>query len=197
MTEREISIKPGDWVRITPLWPGIWNVYRVLAGFKEDEWSIDEPLKPSKRILVFCHRLVNDSWKRSFAHQSCEVSLVRPADNAEKKRLNALLSSDRKLRKAFEQYQTKQNRIDLVANIGFGGLTKKETANFAKLCDEIFGDRIDAGFTIPQVLGLLREHGLEKNRHELPQQVTLQLTCINHELRSDEFVHKEYRVLPF
>jgi hypothetical protein len=190
-------VKPGEWVRLTPLWPGIWKVYRVLAGFKETEWSLDVSPKKSKRVLIFCHRLVNDSWKRSFLHQSCEISYVRPVSHEERTRLNGLLSTDSRLRKAFEQYQVKQNRIDLIANIAFGGFTKTQSADFAELCDEIFSNRIEAGLTIPDVLQLLQEHGLDGNRDELPQQVTLQLTCINHELRGDEFMHKKYRTLPY
>jgi hypothetical protein len=190
-------VKSGDWVRLTPLWPGIWRVYRVLAGFKETEWSVEVSPKKSKRVLIFCHRLVNDSWKRSFSHQTCEISYVRPVGHEERTRLNGLLSTDSKLRKTFEQYQVKQNRIDLIADIGFGGFTKTQSANFAKLCDEMLANRIQAGLTIPEVLKLLHENGLEGKIHELPQQMTLQLTCINHELRSDEFTHKEYRILPF
>ena len=86
--------------------------------------------------------------------------------------------------------------IDLVANIGFGGLTG-EAANFSTLCDEMLADRISAGITIREVLLMLREKGLDKYRAQLPQQVTLQLTSINHELRGDEFEYRKYRVLPF
>lgn len=130
MENTQISVNPGDWVRVAPLWPGIWKVDRVLAGFNEVEWSLSVPPKTSNRALVFCHRIVNDSWKRSFSHQSCELSCVRPVEPEEKWRLDALLASDGKLSEAFERYCLKPDRIDLIANIGFGGLKKKEISRF-------------------------------------------------------------------
>ena len=186
----------GDWVRLTPLWPGIWKVYRVLADFKEDECFLHAPLRQSEPVLLFCHRLVNDSWKRSFAHHICERSHASQIATEDNNRIHRLLSLDGKLRKAFEQYGAKQARIDLVVNIGLGGFAKKEIADFGERCRRILAARIQAGLTIREVLQLLAEHGMEENRHELPRQMTLQLVCINHELRGDEFVHKEYRVLP-
>lgn len=183
-------------MRLTPILPGVWKVYRVLAGFKEDEWSPGAPLKSSKRVLVFCHRLVNDSWKRSFSHNCCEVSLVRPISMEDHKRVQAALSDD-DLRKAFEQYGKEKNRIDLIANLGFGGLSKKAAGNFAKLSHKMFADRIGQGMTMREILLVLQEHGLVENQGEIPRQVTLQFTCINHELRGDEFVHREFRTLPF
>jgi hypothetical protein len=192
-----IAIKHGDWVRITPLWPGIWKVYRILAGFKEFQCSLDEPETTSNRVIVFCHRVVNDSWKRSFSHNCCEVSLIRPVSPDERKRITGLLSSDQKLRTAFEKYQSKQNRIDSITNISFGGLTEDSLRDFAGLCHQIFSHRIDNGINLREVLVALREHGLYQLMHELPRQVTLQLISINHELRGDEFVFRQFRVLNF
>ena len=192
----KIGVKSGDWVRLTPLWPGIWKVYRILSGFKENRWSLGEPLVPSKRVIVFCHRVVNDSWKRSFSHQSCELLYVSSLEPDERNRLDALLVSDTKLQASFEKYQAKQNTIDLIANIAFGGLSKRAVASFPTLCDKMLGTRIDAGITIREVLLVLQEHGLYKHMRDLPQQVTLQLTSINHELRGDETVYRKYRVLP-
>ena len=44
---------------------------------------------------------------------------------------------------------------------------------------------------------MLRDHDLYKHMEDLPQQRTLQLASLNHELRGNEFVFKEYRVLNF
>ena len=195
--EMKTAIKPGDWIRLTPLWPGIWSVSRILSGFKEDQWSLDAPLKTSERVIVFCHRVVNDSWKRSFSHQCCELSHVRPLDFEDGRHIEALLSSDNKLRTAFERYRAKRNTIDLIANIAFGGLTTETATNFADLCNEMLADRIGTGMTLREVLLVLREHGLDQHRKEIPQQVTLQLTSTNHELRGHEFVFTRYRALGF
>jgi hypothetical protein len=190
-----MEIDTGDWIRITPLWPGIWNVYRVLAGFNENRWSLNEPLRRSEHTLVFCHRLVSDSWKRSFSHQCCDFSYVRPLDGDDRRQLDLLLSSDDKLRIAFEKYQTAHDVIDLVANISFGGMPDRSLNGFSDLCNQMLARRIGVGMTIDEVLGALREVGLDKYQRALPRQVTLQLVSVNHELRDDEFVYRRYRAL--
>lgn len=192
-------VKVGDWVRIPQLWPGIWQVYRVLSGFNEDVCSLDddEPVRTTKRTLVFCHRLLNDPWNRSFSHQCCEISLVVPAATQEKQRLRKLLSSDEKLKAAFAAYKLKQNRIDSIVNIAFGGFTPKEKAGFAARCEQMLAGRIEAGLSLRQIARLLQQHGLYRRKGRLPSQCTLQLTCVNHELRGKDFVFRQWRVLDF
>lgn len=192
-----ISIKEGDWVRIPSLWPGIWKVSRTLGGFKEDRWSLDDPLQPSKRTLVFCHRLLNDSWQRSFSHQCCEISLINPLSPPDLKKLGVLLSENPKLVAAFEKYQSATKGIDLVANLGFGGFNKKEIGEFSRICAAMLAERIDTGLTMDDVLRELRERGLDSNMGKLPQQATLQLVSGRHELRGDRFVYRRYRTLGF
>ena len=191
-----ISIKAGDWVRVPSLWRGVWMVGRVLE-FKEDRWSLDDPLKPSNRTLVFCYRLFNDSWQRSFFHQSCDISLVCTLSAPDLKKVNALLSENAKLLAAFKKYQASAKPIDLVANLGFGGMDEKEVAEFPGICAEMRGERIGAGLTMDDVLHLLRERGLDSKSGECPQQATLQLICEGHELRGDRFVYRQYRTLNF
>ena len=191
-----ISIKAGDWVRVPSLWRGVWMVGRVLE-FKEDRWSLDDPLKLSNRTLVFCHRLFNDSWQRSFFHQSCDISLVCSLSAPDLKKVNALLSENAKLLAAFKKYQASAKPIDLVANLGFGGMDEKEVAEFPGICAEMLGERIGAGLTLDDVLHLLRGRGLDSKSHELPKQSTLQLICGGHELREDRFVYRRYRTLKF
>ena len=51
------------------------------------------------------------------------------------------------------------------------------------------------GLTMDEVLGTLREDGIETHRGKLPQQVTLQLISADHELRGDRFLYRRYRTL--
>ena len=191
------SIATGDWLRIPSLWPGIWRVSRVLTGFKEDRWSLDEPLKPSERSIVFCHRIVNETWQRSFSHQSCEISFVRQPSSDDREKLKSLLASDTKLLAAFEKYRTTTKTNDLVANVGFGELSAQQASDFPRLCDEMLAGRIDTGLTMDEVLRLLRENSLDSYKHKFPQQTSLQLTSVNHELLGDRFLYKRYRTLAF
>jgi preprotein translocase subunit Sec63 len=55
--------------------------------------------------------------------------------------------------------------------------------------------RIDEGVTLDQVLHLMRSRGLDSLTQKNPQQATLQLVSLNHELRGDEFLYRRYRVL--
>jgi hypothetical protein len=191
------SIKVGDWVRIPELWPGIWMVYRTLSGFRDERWSLDKPLKPANKTYVFFFRLCNDSWQRSFYHESCEISLVRRLSPPDLKKLKALLSANPKLLAAFEKYKSSTKPINLVANIGFGGMNEEEKKEFPRVCAEMLADRIDVGLTIDDVLRMLRERGLDSRQGEMPQQATLQLTCVDHELRGDRFLYRRFRTLGF
>src|SRR5260370_33390749 len=99
------SIQTGDWIRIPSLWPGIWKVYRVLSGFTEDRWSLDEELRPPGRCLLFCYRIVNDSWRRPFFHQCCDKMLSRAVLSGDRKRVEELLLSEMNVSRACETYQ--------------------------------------------------------------------------------------------
>jgi hypothetical protein len=189
------TTKVGDWVRVPSLWPGIWKVSRVLAGFSEDRWSLDEPLQPSQRSILFCHRMVNDSWKRSFSYQCCEAALTRTLSDSEQRRIETLLTSDKRFVAAFEKYQATTKTIDLIANLGFGGLGEDESGEFPSVCDKLLADRIEDGLTMDDVLGLLRSSWLDSHRRRLPQQVTLQLIATGHEVRDGRFVYRRYRSL--
>jgi hypothetical protein len=189
------TVQTGDWVRMPSLFPGIWRVSKTLAGFKENRWSLGEPSIKSSRTLVFCYRIVNDSWKRAFSHQSCEASFVQPLALDELQRLQALILSGKELTKAFERYQIKNPKIDLIANLSLGGLSDQSVDRFPNLCNEMLADRIKAGVTLDEVLMLLQTRGLNAHIHMIPRRVTLQLVSIGHELRKDEFVYRRYRVL--
>ena len=195
MPDTKVTMKVGDWIRITPLWPGIWKISRVLADFKESRWSLSEPSVISPRTLVFCHRIANDLWKRSFSFQCCEISYVIPLGPEDLQQLQSCLLSDSKLLKAFEKYQSTTKSIDLVANLAFGGLSEQNFMQFQGLCDEMLAGRIHEGVTLDEVLMLLQAHGLDSQMRVFPLQVTLQLISTNHELRCDEFVYRRYRAL--
>src|ERR1035441_4579371 len=144
------DVKPGTWVRMPALHPGMWKVSKAIRGFMEDRWSLDEPSRKSTRTLVFSYRVVNDLWKRSFSVCSCEASFVQALSADDGKRLEASVLSDAKLMKDWERYQAKTKLPDLIANLPFGEL--KEIEGFSKLCDEMLANRIDSGVTVDEVL---------------------------------------------
>ncbi len=171
-------------------------MYRVLSGFMEDRWSLGEELKSSERCLLFCYRLVNDSWRRSFSHQCCEASIAQAVPQKDRERAETLLF-DKKLARAFEKYQAASMPIDLVANLGFGEFTDRELEDFPQTCSRLLGDCIEAGITLDEVLGILHNGGLDAHRHKFPHQATLQFVSLGHELRGDRFLYRRYRTLGF
>jgi len=197
MPDVNTNVQPGDWIQISRLFPGIWKVSRVLSGFKEHRWSLNEPSIISLRTVVFCHRIVNDSWKRSFAFQCCELSYVSKLTLEDLVHLEALLVADTKLSKAFDKYKDSCKTLGSIANLAFGGFSDQEVTQFSDKCGEMLASRIDNGVTLDEVLVLLESHGLDSNMRTYPILRTLQLVSVDHELRGDEYVYRQYRVFIF
>ncbi len=190
-------MKPGVWIRIAALFPGVWKVYRVLSNFQEDRWSLEDPAVKSTRVLVFCYRLVNDNWKRSFSHQVVELFYVTPLTKEDSRKLDDLEKSDPKLLRAFEKYQEKAKALDLIANISLGGLSREQESPFPAICAEMLADRIEDGITLDQALEALQSRGLDSCMRKYPQLATLQLVSIGHELRGEQFLYRQFNVLNF
>jgi len=196
MSEKH-SVVPGNWIKIPALFPGIWLVSRVLSNFHEDRWNLDDPKKISDRTLVFCDRLVSNTWNRSFARQCCEASYVAHLDEEDNTRLRALVAGNSKLMSAFEKYCSTKAQLDLVSNISMGRLADRDVSNFPQFCSDMLASRISSGVTLDEVLLLLRERNYEKHIAATPRQVTLQLVSTGHELRGSDFVFRKYRTLGF
>lgn len=188
-----MTIKDGAWVRLRSLWPGIWRVSRVLSGFNEIQWDLDATPVRSSRTLLFCDRVVNDKWKRSFATQSCEISYAAPLSSDELSELESHL--DAGLTDSFREYQSTPHPINLIANISLGGMPDELANQFPSVCERILAARIGEGLTVPETLKLLAAEDLMRYKSQNPTRVTLQLTCVDHEINLNEFVFREFRIL--
>jgi hypothetical protein len=138
---------------------------------------------------------VNDSWKRSFSHQCCEIFFAEPLNSLELQRLNDEILSDTKLTNAFKRYRSTVKPIDFAANLTMGGFSEESLRDFPRLCDQMLAASIGDGVTLDDVLVLLAEHGLDQNIRKYPQQATLQLVSPAFEIRSDDLVYRSYRSL--
>jgi|SRR5580658_7563842 hypothetical protein len=190
-----MTIVEGAWIRVKALWPGIWKVSRVISGFNEIQWNLDAAPVRSTRTLIFIDRIVNDKLKRSFRSNCCEVSYASLLNESELEQLETLLASDSALRESFAKYQSTPHPLDLIANISLGAMSDELAGRFPSICDEIFGPCIEQGMTIPEVLPKLAERDLIQYKSKNPARVTLQLTCLDRELRSSDFVFRRYRTL--
>ena len=188
-----VKITDGTWVTMRSLWPGIWRVSRTLSGFNEIQWDLSATPIRSSRTLLFCDRVVNDKWKRSFATQSCEISFAAPLSSEGLNELESHLDAD--LKDSFRKYQSKPHPIHLIAKISLGGIPDELVSDLPSMCERVLVPRIGQGLTTPEVLKLLGDEGLIRYKSQNPAQVTLQLTCVDHEIKLNEFVFREFRML--
>jgi hypothetical protein len=172
-------------------------VWRVLKGFNELRFSLDAPKSPSPRTLVFSHRLVNTSWKRSFSKECAEASLVSRISPDEESKIQELLESNTPLKKAFEKYRTENSALDLIVNIGLGQIPGSDRERLRAACDLHLGTSVDNRLTMDEVLAALRNAGYYDYLGKTPTSATVQLISVDHEVRDHEFLLRYKRVLDF
>ncbi|ESP90536.1 hypothetical protein [Pseudoalteromonas luteoviolacea] len=102
------NIKIGDWVR--SYGSGIWRVHRILELSDFDIQS----QSCKTRTIVFSSRFVNDSYKRSFSTECCDLAFVSHLDSDEKDELESFIENNPELVAKFDTYQPK--RIDAIYN---------------------------------------------------------------------------------
>ncbi|WP_200890375.1 hypothetical protein [Pseudoalteromonas luteoviolacea] len=102
------NIKIGDWVR--SYGSGIWRVHRILELNDFDIPS--QSYKP--RTVVFSSRFVNDSYKRSFSTECCDLAFVSLLDSDEKDELDSFIENNPELVAKFDTYKPKS--IDAIYN---------------------------------------------------------------------------------
>ena len=190
-----MQVGRGAWVRLSGLFPGIWQIADVIE-VKEQRWSLAEPPVERKRTSIFCHRLVNDIWKRSFSYTSCDVSWARELSVSDQRQLEAFRAENPALQTAFGKYKAKLKPLDAIANVGFGGMSAELLGRFSRECDLLLAHRIERGITLEDFLLLLQGSELEPYMSRMPNQRTLQLVCSGHELRDDQFLYCRFNILP-
>lgn len=189
------TVDVGDWVQSYSM--GIWRVSRVLSGFCEPRFSLESPKTMSPRTLVFAHRLLNASWKRSFSIEAAERRFVSLIEPEEKSRILAMLESDPALKKAFEKYQVTHGTPDLVVNIGLGELPGGDRKQLRAACEARLGPYAGNGMSMDEALLALSAAGYYNCIGKMPNSATVQLISKGHEVRHNEFVLRYNRVLDF
>ena len=185
------DLKRGDWVR--PYSKGIWRVSRILTGFNEFRYRLSEPKVPSHRTLVFSNRLVNDAWKRSFASECSNATLVTKLSDDERQRVEELLRNPR-LSTAFDKYESTPKPVDLIVNLRFGPMPQADRERFAHAMEEVLELPMRGGMTLDEVLECIRAAGFEDYSGKVPEVAGVQLVSPGHELRGSDFVMRHYRV---
>ena len=188
------AVKIGDWIR--PYSKGIWRVSRVLRDFNEFRYRLSEPKVRSQRVPIFSNRLVNDSWKRSFATECSEQAWVTAISSEDQQKIDQLLK-DEKLRNAFEKFEGAPKPIDLIVNLRFGPLPDADRKRFGTVISESLDELVQRGATLDEVLECVRAARYEDCMGSNPSVAGLQLVSPNHELRGAEFVIRRYQIREF
>ncbi len=180
----------GDW--ITSYSPGVWQVYRILEGFNELRYSLDERKKRSKRVIVFSKRLVDAAWKPAFKGESCAHSLTAPVSLEVQRRVDDLLSAQPDIRSAFDAYQPEPT--PLIVNLA---MNVPDRARLEEFGTKVLERELVGGIPLDHALVLLTKSGLAPCIGKTPFNATLQLGCRDHEVRDAEFILRDWRVYPF
>jgi len=183
-------MKVGDWVRSYS--KGVWQIYRILGGFYEPRFSLNEKRARSKRTLVFSKRLVNEKWKKSLSAECCEAAFIAPISKDKRSQVEQYLKDNTSAAKAFEAFR---KPIDLILNIGFSLPDRLTTESFGAEMSSLIASSMVRGLTLDEVLRVMEKSELNQFKGKLPVKCTLQLVSPDHKVKNGEFIIHEYRVL--
>lgn len=179
----------GEWVKAYR--QGIWQIHRILHTPSEMRYSLSSPRVTSSGITVFVRRFVDAKWRPAFTTECCDQSFVKPLSSEERTQLDDLLQ-DQRLRESFERYAPEP--VDLIVNLRFGLSDRQRLDAF---CAHTLSASIASGMVMDDVLQMLEAAGLARFVSQNPTTATLQMVCLDHEMRDGEFVLRTCRVLDF
>lgn len=190
---RSSGIKVGDWNQ-TDYTPGVWRVFRMESGFIDARLPAGSPETKSAKTLVFAHRIVGSTWKKSFKDDCFELSLVHHLPAEEADRLSDLLREDLSLAEALKTYVP--TSIDLVGNISYGRI-EGGTAALRAEAERLIGTDIVAGLSFSDILARMAISPVEALRGKNPRTASLQIVSPEHLRRRDEWIYTSFNVLDF
>jgi hypothetical protein len=103
------TVRLGDWV--SSYSPGMWQVYRVLEGYKTTDPITGLEVR---KTTVFSKRLVSAALKRAFKEECCDLEYVKKLTGRPLRQLNALIAENPELFDQFNAYHPKS--IDHIYN---------------------------------------------------------------------------------
>lgn len=186
---RRINI--GDWVYSYS--PGIWRVYRVLQGVQEVRFKLEEPKRTSRSRFVFSKRLVDGAWKPSFIAETASADVVSPLSDDDRRRLEAFIATNPQILQEFEAFEPEE--IDFVLNLRLNIPVSFGRDRLQRLIDGAFAGIGNHGSTNDEILQLLAASELARHVSTGMSNATLQFLCKGHEVRNNEYVFREARLI--
>ena len=185
-------MKKGDWVKQCSA--GIWQIDRIVPEHYETRFSLDASKTLSDITELIVKRLVNNKWKRAFAMESVDASLVKPLNKAEQKRLATYIKNHESELAEFTAFE---EPVPSVLNLGFSLPRTSAFKAFARDCERLFRDPLAKGMTSDAILRVIAKSEFASWIGGRPTEATLQFVNIDHELRRKDFIYREMNVLDF
>jgi hypothetical protein len=96
-----MKLAVGQWCRAYSR--GIWRISRIEPSVVDYDWQTDD-WSSTKRDMVFLRRIVGATFKKSFAAEINDSSLVFPLGRVEQAQLDEFLEANPKLLEQFNNY---------------------------------------------------------------------------------------------
>jgi len=186
-----IHVNVGDWVEVHS--PGIWQVFRVVKGFSEFRYHLQDRKRVSRRVFVLVKRLFDENWKTSFAWEVSEISAVTPLRGETLGRALAQLEAEPRLLPEFAAFEPKD--IGFMMSIRFNFPAPVDWDDLGRMVSKVFAGLESEGCNNDDILGRIAGSDLRRFRADGMSNAMIRFFCRDWELRDGEFVFRAVDLL--
>ena len=183
---------PGDWVRATA--PGIWRLMREIPEHYEPRYSLETRQTVFEGRLWVLKRLVDNQWKKRFAIEALEESLIKPISQADVRKLELFCEANPDLVAQFDAFN---KTLDLILNLSFSLAKKSDFREFKEHFEQAFADVLEPGVSNDTILKIIGEGPYAAAYCQTPRTATLQFVCRDFEIKRRHFVYRQLNVCDF
>ncbi|MGD8567898.1 MAG: hypothetical protein PVJ39_07410 [Gammaproteobacteria bacterium] len=184
--------KIGNWV--TSYTAGYWKLVKIIDPFYVDRKDLKEEKRLKEDQIAIVARICTENFKRSFKTESCSIGFIEALDDEQVKKINAFLSENPKILKAFENYKIKN--LNHTQSIDFALPQNMSDEWFSEIANKILERVIESGLTNDEVLRKIENTELKKYKCEYPISPTNSIILVgdNFELKDKELLYRSYNL---
>lgn len=185
------SVATGDWVYSDS--PGIWRVVRVVQDIQKLRFSLQDRKRVDRRRLVFCKRIVDESWRPAVSVEVASDAFVHPLSGDDRRRLGEYVAANPQVLNDFEAFEPTMldHAMDLPLNVP----ASVGRQGIQRLIEEVFAGIKDGGVTNDEILQRIAQSDLERYAARTIRNATLRFLSKEHEIRNNEYVFREVQLL--
>lgn len=184
------SINVGDWVNSDA--PGIWQVTRVIEGVQKLRFKSEDRKRIERQRRVFCHRLVDESWKPAFRAEMCSGSFLQPLSDDDSNRVDRFLAENPEVLERFKAFVPES--IDLAMDLRLDIQPPVSRESIEDTAKQVFVG-IEDGLTNDEILQRIESGELARYVTELGGNAILRFLSKNHEVVDNEYVFRRVQLL--